>query len=84
MSAGTTENLWKSTGEAEQVAVMKWEYITSEWYPIYQVYVHESEMTAPIPLLSTASGAPVATTEGAELLGITADKLVMACRRDNL
>ena len=44
----------------------------------------ESQMTVPIPLLSTASGAPVATTEGAELLGIAADKLVMACRRGNL
>ena len=74
----------KVLGAAEQLATMKGKYITSEWYPFHQVYVHESEMTVPIPLLSTASGAPVATTEGAELLGITADKLVMACRRGNL
>ena len=67
----------KALGVAEQLAIMKEKYITSEWYPSYQVYVHESEMTAPIPLLSTASGAPVATTGWAELLGITADKLVM-------
>ena len=46
---------------------MKGKYITSEWYQFYQVYVHDSEMTA--------SGAPVATTEEAELLGITADGL---------
>ena len=57
---------------------MKGKYITSEWCPFHQVYVHESEMTVPIPLLSTASGAPVVTTEGAELLGITADQLVVA------
>ena len=71
----------KALGVAEQLATMKGKYITSEWYPLYQVYVHESEMTVPIPLLSTASGAP---TEEAELLGITAEKLVMACRRGNL
>ena len=71
-------------GVAEQLGTMKGKYSTSEWYPFHQVYVHESEMTVPIPFLSTASGAPVATTEGAELLGITADKLVTACRRGNL
>ena len=59
----------KALGVAEHMATMKGKYITSEWYPFYQVYVHESEMTVPIPLLSTASGAPLATTEGAELLG---------------
>ena len=69
---------------AEQLATMKAKYITSEWYPFYQVYVHESESAQPIPLLTTTSGAPVATTEGAELSGITADKLVMACRRGAL
>ena len=67
-------------GVAEQLATMKAKYITSEWYPFYQVYVHESESAQPIPLLTTTSGVPVVTAEGAELSGITADKLVMACR----
>ena len=71
----------KALGVAEQLATMKAKYITSEWYPFYQVYVHESESAPPIHLLTTTSGVPVATTEGAELLGITADKLVMACWR---
>ena len=73
----------KALGVAEQLATMK-AYITSEWYPFYQVYVHEPESAPPIPLLTTPSGVPVSTTEGAELLGITADKLVMACRRGTL
>ena len=46
-----------------------------------KIFLNESESAQPIPLLTTTSGAPVATTEGAELLGITADKLVMACWR---
>ena len=71
----------KTLGVAEQLATMKAKKITSEWYTFYQVYVHESETAQPIPLLTTTSGAPVATAEGAELLGITPDKLVMACRR---
>ena len=58
----------KALGVAEQLATMKAKYITSEWYPFYQVCVHESESAAPIPLLTTT--VPVATTEGAELLGI--------------
>ena len=74
----------EALGVAEQLATMKAKYITSEWYPFYQVYVHESESTPPIPLLTTTTGVPVVTTEGAELLGITADKLVMACRRGTL
>ena len=74
----------KALGVAEQLATMKAKYITSEWYPFYQVSVHESESTPPIHLLTTTSGVPVVTTEGAELLVITADKLVMACRRDTL
>ena len=74
----------KALGVAEQLAPMKAKYITSEWYPFYQVDVHESESTPPIHLLTTTSGVPVATMEGAELLGITADKLVMACRRCTL
>ena len=73
-----------SVGVAEQLATMKGRYLTLEWYPFYQVHVHESEMAALVLLLSTVSGAPVATTEGAELLGITADKLVVACRPGNL
>ena len=73
-----------SVGVAEQLATMKGRYLMLEWYPFYQVYVHELEMAALVPLLSSVSGAPVATTEGAELLGITADKLVVACRPGNL
>ena len=60
---------------------MKAKYITSEWYPFYQLYVHESESAQPMPPLTTTSGVPVVTAEGAELLGITADELVVACRR---
>ena len=71
----------KALGVAEQLASMKAKYIASEWHPFYQVCVHESETAPPIPVLTTTSGAPVATAEGAEMLGITADKLVMACRR---
>ena len=74
----------KALGVAEQLATMKAKYITSEWYPFYQVYVHETESAPPILFLTTTSGVPVAITEGAELLGITADKLVMACRRCTL
>ena len=74
----------KALGVAGQLATMKAKYITSEWYSFYQVYVHESETAPPIPLLMTTSGAPVETAEGAEMLGITADKLVMACRRGSL
>ena len=40
----------KALGVAEQLATMKAKYITSEWYPFYQVYVHESETAQPIPL----------------------------------
>ena len=63
---------------------MKAKYIISEWYPFYQVYVHESESAQSILLLTTTSGVLVATAEGAELLGIIADKLVMVCRRGTL
>ena len=74
----------KALGVAKQLATMKAKYITSEWYPFFQVHAHESETAPPIPLLTTTSGASVATAEGAEMLGITADKLVMACGRDAL
>ena len=74
----------KALGVAEQLATMKDKYITSEWYPFYRVYVHESESAQPIPLLTTTFGVPVATAEGAELSGITADTLVVACRRGSL
>ena len=74
----------KALGVAEELATMKAKYITSEWYPFEQVYVHESESAQPIHLLTTTSGVPVATADGAELLGITADKLVIACRRGAL
>ena len=56
--------LGKALGVAEQLATVKWKYLTSEWYPFYRVYIHESEGTPPMPLLSTALGATVATTEG--------------------
>ena len=42
----------KALGVAEQLATMKAKYITSEWYPFYQVYVHESESAQPIPLFN--------------------------------
>ena len=74
----------KALGVAEQLATLKVKYITSEWYPFYQVYVHESESAQPIHFLTRTSGVPVSTADGAELLGITADKLVMACRRGAL
>ena len=53
----------KALGVAEQVATIKAKYITSDWYPFYQVYVHESESAQPIPLLTTTSGVPVVTAE---------------------
>ena len=59
----------KALGVAEQLATVKAKYITSEWYPFYQVYVHDSEKAQPIPLLTTTSGVPVATTEGAGIVG---------------
>ena len=74
----------RTFGKALELATMKAKYITSEWYPFYQVYVHESETAQPIHLVTTTSGVSVATAEGAELLAITADKLVMACRRGAL
>ena len=74
----------KALGVAEQLATLKAKYITSEWYPFYQVCVHEWESEQPIPLLTTTSGVPVATAEGAELLGITSAKLVMSCGRGAL
>ena len=39
----------KAFGVGEQLATMKAKYITSEWYPFYQVYVHESASAQPIP-----------------------------------
>ena len=39
----------KALGVAEQLATMKAKFITSEWYPFYQVYVHESESAQPFP-----------------------------------
>ena len=55
----------KALGVAEQLATMKARYVASEWYPFYKVYVHESESAQPIPLLTTTSGVPVLTAEGA-------------------
>ena len=43
----------KAPGVAEQLATMKAKYITSEWYLFYQMYVHESETTAPMFLSGT-------------------------------
>ena len=71
----------KALGLAEHYAKNSGKHISSEWYPFYQVYVHESESSQPILLLSTASGAPVVNAQGAEMLGTTVDNLVMACRR---
>ena len=78
------EPFGKVLGVVEQLATMKAKYITSEWYLFYEVLEHESGSAPPIPLLTTTSGVLVATTEGAELLGITANKLVMACRHGSL
>ena len=39
----------KALGVAEQLATMQAKYITSEWYPFYQVYEHDSETAPPIP-----------------------------------
>ena len=71
----------KALGVAEHLAKSTGKHISTEWYPFYQVYVHDSEASLPIPLLSTASRAPVVNAQGAEMLGSTVDKLVMACRR---
>ena len=71
----------KALGVAEHDAKETGKHISSDGYPSYQIYVHESEASQPIPLLSTTSGAPVVNAQGAEMLGITVDKLVMACRR---
>ena len=78
------EPLGKHWGVAEQLATMKAKYITSEWYPFTKcMYMNRSQRNR-FPFLTTTSGVPVVTAEGAALLGITADKLVMACRRGAL
>ena len=59
----------KALGVVEHYAKNSGKHISSEWYPFYQVYVHESESSQPIPLLSTASGAPVVNAQGAENVG---------------
>ena len=46
-------------GVNEHLATSMERHISSEWYPFFQVYVHESEASQPIPLLSATSGAPV-------------------------
>ena len=71
----------KALGVAEHLAKSTGKHISTEWYPFYQVYVHESEASQPVPLLSTASGAPIVNAQGAEMLGTSVDKLAMACRR---
>ena len=71
----------KALGVAEHLAKSTGKHFSSEWYPFYQVYVHKSEASQPIPLLSTTSGTPVVNAQGAEMLAMTVDKLVMACRR---
>ena len=71
----------KALGVAEHFARSTGKHLSTEWYPFYQVYVHESETSQPIPLLSTASGAPVVNAQGAEMLGTSVDKLALACRR---
>ena len=64
-----TKNFGKALGVAEHYAKNSGKHISSEWYPFYQVYVHESESSQPIHLLSTASGGPVVNAQGAEMLG---------------
>ena len=71
----------KALGVAEHYAKEAGKHITSQWYPFSQIYVDEFETSQPIPLLTTTSGAPVVNDQGAEMLNLTADKLVMACRR---
>ena len=71
----------KALGVVEHYAQEARKQISSEWYPFYQIYVHESKDSHPIPLLSTSSGAPVVNPQGAEMLGVSVDKLAMACRR---
>ena len=44
----------------------------------------ESESAQQIPNLTKTSGVPVATAEGAELLGVTADKFVVFYGRGTL
>ena len=61
----------KALGVAKQVSKEKEKILRSELYSFYQVYVHEAEGKPPTPLVSTASGAPVATAAGAALLGIS-------------
>ena len=51
----------KALGVTEQLATMMAKYITSQWCPFYQVYVHASESAKPTHLLTTTSGALAAT-----------------------
>ena len=83
METGTTKNLWKSFGMAEQLATMKAEYSLRKGTRFTKCMCMSRSQRNRF-LLTTTSGVPVATAEGAELLGITADKLVMACRRGAL
>ena len=39
----------KTLGVAEHYAKDSGKHISTEWYPFYQVYVHESEASQPIP-----------------------------------
>ena len=70
----------KALGVVEHYAQEAGKQISSEWYPFYQIYAHESKDSHPIPLLSTSSGAPVVNPQGAEMLGVSVDKLAMACQ----
>ena len=86
LETGATENLWESIGSGlSNLPLWRQKYTTSEWYPRFTkcMCMNRSQRNR-FPLLTTTSGVPVATAEGAELLGITADKLVMACRRGTL
>ena len=69
----------KALGVAEQLATVKGKCLTSEWYPFYQVSVYPrvGGDTTNTPAIH-GFRAPVATTEGVQLLGISVDKLVMA------
>ena len=58
------KTLGKALGVAEHYAKNSGKHISSAWYLFYQVYVHESESSQPILLLSIASGVPVVNARG--------------------
>ena len=72
----------KALGVVEEMGTEKGKKITAEWYPYYQAYVTtDGDGDKPIPVVCTASGAPVVHEAGAAALGIGTEALVQACRR---